>query len=54
LSLAVIEKVADAMVAADGEARRGPTWAVVDDVEAGAWGSAARMPGAFGPSPRDQ
>jgi hypothetical protein len=35
LSLALIEKVTDAMVAADGEARRGPTWAVVDDVVGG-------------------
>jgi 4-oxalocrotonate tautomerase len=34
----MIEKVTDAMVSIDGEAMRGVTWVVLEEVQEGGWG----------------
>lgn len=34
----MIEKVTNAMVAVEGEAMRGVTWVVIDEVKSGDWG----------------
>ncbi len=34
----IIEKLTDAMVEIEGEAMRGVTWCVVEEVESGDWG----------------
>jgi 4-oxalocrotonate tautomerase len=38
----MIEKVTDAMVEVEGEAMRGVTWVVVEDVKEGSWGIGGR------------
>jgi len=43
----IISKLTDAMVAIEGEAMRGVTWCVVEEVESGDWGiggTACRLP----------
>lgn len=35
---AIVERVTDAMVAIEGEAMRGVTWVVVEEVASGEWG----------------
>lgn len=35
---AMIRKVTDAMVAVEGEAMRGTTWVVIEEVKSGDWG----------------
>jgi 4-oxalocrotonate tautomerase len=34
----MIRKVTDAMVSVEGEAMRGVTWVVIDEVKSGSWG----------------
>ena len=34
----IVERLTDAMVAIEGEAMRGVTWVVVEDVKSGDWG----------------
>jgi 4-oxalocrotonate tautomerase len=34
----IIEKLTDAMVSIEGEAMRGVTWCVIEEVESGDWG----------------
>ena len=34
----MIRKVTDAMVSVEGEAMRGVTWVVIDEVKGGSWG----------------
>jgi 4-oxalocrotonate tautomerase len=34
----IISKLTDAMVAVEGEAMRGVTWCVIEEVESGDWG----------------
>jgi 4-oxalocrotonate tautomerase len=36
---AIVERLTDAMVAVEGEAMRGVTWVVVEEVFSGDWGS---------------
>jgi 4-oxalocrotonate tautomerase len=38
----MIERVTDAMVAVEGEALRGVTWVILDEIESGDWGIAGR------------
>ena len=35
---AIVERLTDAMVAIEGEAMRGVTWVVVEEVQSGNWG----------------
>jgi 4-oxalocrotonate tautomerase len=35
---AIVERLTDAMVAVEGEAMRGVTWVVVEEVASGEWG----------------
>ena len=37
----MIRKLTDTMVSIEGEAMRGVTWVVVEEVKSGSWGSAA-------------
>jgi len=38
----IINKLTDAMVAIEGEAMRGVTWCLVEEVESGDWGIAGK------------
>ena len=38
----MIRKVTDAMVSVEGEAMRGVTWVVIDEVKSGSWGIGGR------------